>query len=69
MNAAERIDEMRREKGWSKAELARRAGLDRAHVSRIISGSGFTVATLSKLVKALEVDDADHSVPKLAAPP
>lgn len=50
------MEAMRRERGWSKAELARRAGMDPSDVGRI--ESGFMVAYDSqtkKLAKALGV--------------
>lgn len=51
-----KIEALRRERGWSKAELARRAGMDPSDVGRI--ESGFMVAYDSqtkKLAKALGV--------------
>lgn len=50
------MEALRHERGWSKAELARRAGMDPSDVGRI--ESGFMVAYDSqtkKLAKALGV--------------
>jgi transcriptional regulator with XRE-family HTH domain len=44
-------------KGWSQAELARRCGLDRAHLARLESGQrGASMETLARLVEVLELD-------------
>lgn len=51
-----KIEALRREREWSKAELARRAGMDPSDVGRI--ESGFMVAYDSqtrKLAKALGI--------------
>lgn len=57
MTIALRIREFRERKGWSQAELARRAGLHNSVVNRAERGqTDITMATLEKLAKALSVD-------------
>jgi transcriptional regulator with XRE-family HTH domain len=56
MAIALRIRELRARKGWSQAELARRAGLHNSVVNRAERGeTDITMATLEKLAKALGV--------------
>jgi transcriptional regulator with XRE-family HTH domain len=56
MTIALRLRELRDRKGWSQAELARRAGLHNSVVNRAERGeSSLTLATLDKLAKALGV--------------
>ena len=51
-----RIRELRTRKGWSQAELARRAGMNVSVVNRAESGAAAaTLTTLEKLAKALGV--------------
>jgi len=53
-----RIRELRVARGWSQAELARRAGIQRVTVT-LIEGhrtKGVDFETLEKLSRALEVD-------------
>ena len=51
-----RIRELRERKGWSQAELGRRAGLNHSVVSRAERGeAAITVSTLEKVAKALGV--------------
>jgi putative transcriptional regulator len=43
-------------RGWSDAELAARAGLDRAHVNQVKNGRALpTVATALAIARALQV--------------
>lgn len=65
-------------KGWSQSELARRCGMDRAHVARLESGQrGASMETLARLVEVLELDPrlvftsapAAPGAPLLAAEP
>ena len=53
-----RIKEVRQAKGWTQAELARRAGIRRATVNRIENArvKAIDLEVLEKLAKALEVD-------------
>ncbi len=53
-----RIREVRQVKGWTQAELARRAGIRRATVNRIENArvKAIDLEVLEKLAKALEVD-------------
>jgi len=51
-----RIKELRERRGWSQAELARRAGLNNSVVHRAEHGqTAMTLVTLEKLAKALGV--------------
>jgi transcriptional regulator with XRE-family HTH domain len=55
-----RLRELREVRGWSQAELARRAGLQRVTIT-LIEGhrtKGVDFDTLEKLARALEVDPA-----------
>ena len=53
-----RIREVRQVKGWTQAELARRAGIRRATVNRIENArvKAIDLDVLEKLAKALDVD-------------
>ncbi len=53
-----RIREVRQVKGWTQAELARRAGIRRATVNRIENArvKAIDLEVLEKLAKALDVD-------------
>ena len=53
-----RVRELREAKGWSQAELARRAGVQRVTVTLIENHrtKGVDFETLEKLARALEVD-------------
>lgn len=52
------VTRLREARGWSQAELARRAGMDPGHISRIEDGTFVSprLPNLRKLAKALEVD-------------
>lgn len=53
-----RVRELREVKGWSQAELARRAGVQRVTIT-LIEGQrtkGVDFETLERLARALEVD-------------
>lgn len=52
-----RLTALRVQRGWSKAELARRARLDQAHVSRIEAGRVRPYPVeLERLARALGID-------------
>jgi transcriptional regulator with XRE-family HTH domain len=52
-----RVAELRKRRGWSQAELARRAGIHNSVVNRAERGeTAMTLATLEKLAKALGVN-------------
>ena len=53
-----RILELRRARGWSQAELARRAGVRQATISRLESGAAtkLDLGVLERLAGALETD-------------
>ncbi len=53
-----RIRELRRARGWTQTELARRAGIRQATVSRLEGNavSSVNLGVLEKLAAALEVD-------------
>ena len=51
-----RIYQLRTLKEWSQEELARRAGLQRSHVSRIEAGKyAVTLETIEAIAQALEM--------------
>jgi HTH-type transcriptional regulator/antitoxin HipB len=52
-----RLRPLRERKGWSQAELARRAGVNQGTISRIEAGhtKGVDLATLDRLARALGV--------------
>jgi transcriptional regulator with XRE-family HTH domain len=55
-----RLTELREARGWTKADLSRRADLPSAHISRIESGFGnITWETLSKLATAFDMSLAE----------
>lgn len=59
------IERLLERKGWSRGELSRRTGIERTHVSRLMSGSRATsLDTVAKVAAALEV-----SPDKLLGPP
>ncbi len=53
-----RIRELRRARGWTQTELARRAGIRQATVSRLEGNavSSVNLGVIEKLAAALEVD-------------
>jgi len=53
-----RIQELRKVKKWSQAELARRSGVNQGVISRLESGEtqSITLPNLEKLAQALECD-------------
>lgn len=56
MNMPQRIRSARKAKGWSQAELAKRVGMDQAHVSRLENGEvGASIETLSRIARELDV--------------
>lgn len=54
-----KLQEVIERKGISVRELARRSGVPRSQIERIIDGRNTTVETLCKLSKALSVPAAD----------
>jgi len=58
--AVARIDELLKAKGWSRAELGRRTGIDPPHITRLMKAESPTsLDTLTKVANALEVHVAD----------
>ena len=53
-----RLRELRRARGWSQADLGRKAGVRQATISRLESGTAtkLSLEVLEKLAAALEVD-------------
>ena len=52
----ERLIELRRQRGWTQAELARRAGISQGNLSMIEAGQVMpTVATLVKLAGVFNI--------------
>ena len=47
------IREARRQRGWTQAQLAQRAGVSRPTVARVETGSNISTSTLEKVAKAL----------------
>lgn len=66
----ERLAELREERGWSQAELARLAGLSSTTVSRIESGDRVDTRwdTIMKLASALGVEPEDLTGEQRPAP-
>ena len=64
-----RIESLRKLKEWSQEELARRAGLQRTHISRIEAGKyAVTLETIQAIAEALgmTVDIVDERLRDLA---
>jgi len=61
LDLADEILELRLERGWSQAELARRVGTRQANISRIENGLGNpTLKFLQKLAKAFGTEFSVH---------
>ena len=56
-NIAERVERCRTEKGWTRAELARRASVNQTHLWKILSGKRprIEAVTVKRLARALGV--------------
>lgn len=56
-NIAERVEQCRTEKGWTRAELARRAQVNQTHLWKILGGQRPRVEalTVKRLARALGV--------------
>jgi transcriptional regulator with XRE-family HTH domain len=52
------VKQRRQARGWTHAELARRAGMHRISVALTESGRSVSIRTLEKLAKALRVKPA-----------
>lgn len=54
---AERVEALRRHRGWTKAELARRTGLHTQHLYKILSGerSRVEAQTIIALARAFRI--------------
>jgi transcriptional regulator with XRE-family HTH domain len=52
------VKQLRAERGWTHAELARRAGMHRISVAQIEAGRSVSLKTLEKLAGALRVKPA-----------
>ena len=71
MNFGEKIQKLRKEKGWSQTELAKRIGVHLGHISRIEHGKTIpSIDVLKRTCAALEVsadflldDNADDATP------
>jgi transcriptional regulator with XRE-family HTH domain len=66
-----RIRELREKAGWSQAELARRARVGQATVSRIEAGAtkGVDLQTLERLARALKVPHPGDLIARLTKRP
>lgn len=52
----QRIRSARKAKGWSQAELAKRAGTDQAHISRLENGEvGGSIDLITRIARELDV--------------
>ncbi len=60
------LEELRRVKGWSQSELARRSGVGQSTISRIERGdtAGVSLGVLEKLAHALEIGDPAYLIAK-----
>jgi transcriptional regulator with XRE-family HTH domain len=54
-HVADNITHLRRQRGWSGAELARRAGVDAGTVANVEAGGNATLATLTAIADAFEL--------------
>lgn len=56
-NIATRVEELRREKGWTKTELARRSDLHYQHLYKVLAGerTHISVDTVMALARAFGV--------------
>jgi ribosome-binding protein aMBF1 (putative translation factor) len=52
----ETVRRARQERQWSQTELARRASVSRAAVSRVESGGGFQSTVLERISRALDAE-------------
>lgn len=58
----QRIRSARKAKGWSQAELAKRAGTDQAHISRLENGEvGGSIDLITRIARELDVT-ASHLI-------
>lgn len=60
-NIATRVEALRREKGWSKKELATRSQLHPQHLYKVLSGerSNLSVETIVALARAFHLTPND----------
>lgn len=60
-NIATRVEELRREKGWSKKELATRSHLHPQHLYKVLSGErrNLSVETIIALARAFRLTPND----------
>ena len=54
-----RILVLRRLKGWTQGELAKRSGLDQAQISRIEGGACHNIDNIEKVAQGLGIGVAD----------
>ncbi len=70
LDLADDVLKLRLERGWSQAELARRAGTQQSNISRIESGLGNpTVKFIQKLANTFDTEIAIRlQVPEISRP-
>jgi transcriptional regulator with XRE-family HTH domain len=75
-HVASNVTALRRQRGWSAAELARRAGVDAGTIQNVEAGGNATLATLTALASAFELplrsvllDGSPDEVPPLTVRP
>ena len=54
-DVARSIASLRQRRGWSAAELARRAGIDARTLANVEAGANVTLATLTAIADALDL--------------
>lgn len=54
-----KIAEIRKKKGLTQAELAKRVGIDRTHLSKVENGHNTSTHLLAKIAKELDVSMKD----------
>jgi transcriptional regulator with XRE-family HTH domain len=64
-----RLRGLRLNRNESQEELARRAGIGKATLQRLEEGRSGTIVTLSRVLKALDLDNLDALVPEVENSP
>ena len=56
LDITDQIISIMKQKGLTQTQLAKRMGVSPSYISRILSGTNFSIRTLSKIFKALNYD-------------